>query len=165
MIKEKIIIVNDKDEIIEYKQRGTLKQTDIYRVSALWVQNSKGDILLAQRSFNKKNNPGQWGPAVAGTNDKGESYKSNIIKEAKEEIGLENYPFQKSFYKFTDGEFRYFVQWFFVIIDKEIKEFTLLKEEVEKIKWFSKKELNEELDKYPDKFLKNMKKIFDFFNK
>ena len=54
MSKAKIVIVNENDEIIGSKERGTLNQSDIYRVSALWIQNSKGEILLAQRSFNKK---------------------------------------------------------------------------------------------------------------
>ena len=77
--KPKIILVNENDEIIGYKERGTLDKEDIYRVSALWIQNSKGEILLAQRSFNKNNNPRKWGPAVAGTNDEGESYESKTF--------------------------------------------------------------------------------------
>jgi len=54
MSSAKIIIVNKNDKIIGYKERGTLKSSDIYRVSSLWIQNSQGKILLAQRSFNKK---------------------------------------------------------------------------------------------------------------
>ena len=57
MGKAKIIIVNGEDKIIGYKKRGTLDLSDIYRVSALWIQNSKGEILLAQRSFDKKTIP------------------------------------------------------------------------------------------------------------
>jgi len=54
IFKSKIVIVNRKDEIMGYKERGTLNQPDIYRVSVLWIQNSKGEILLAQRALNKK---------------------------------------------------------------------------------------------------------------
>jgi isopentenyl-diphosphate Delta-isomerase len=165
MSKAKIIIVNKNDEIIGSKERGTLNQSDIYRVSALWIQNSRGEILLAQRSFNKKNNPGQWGPAVAGTIDEGESYESNIVKEAEEEIGLENQKFQKSFHHFHDGEHRHFTQWFFALVDKETEDFTIQKEEVEKIKWFSKEELLNELKINSDKFLKVIPEYINFFNK
>lgn len=165
MSKEKIIIVNKNDEIIGSKERGTLNQSDIYRVSALWIQNSNGEILLAQRSFNKKNNPGQWGPAVAGTNDEGESYKSNIIKEAEEEIGLKNQKFQRSFHYFRDGEHRHFTQWFFALVDKRIEEFTIQEEEVEKIKWFTKEELLNELKNNSKKFLKIIPECVNFFNK
>lgn len=165
MSKAKIIIVNENDEIIDHKERGTLNQSDIYRVSALWIQNSNGKILLAQRSFNKKNNPGKWGPAVAGTIDEGESYESNIIKETEEEIGLKNLEFQKSFHHFHDGEHRHFTQWFFALVDKQIEEFTIQEEEVEKIKWFTKEELLNELKNSPDKFLKVIPECINFFNK
>ncbi len=86
----KTIIVNEKDKIIGSKERGTLTREDLFRVSALWVTNSKGEYLLAQRSFSKKHHPGKWGPAVEGTNQEGETYESNMIKETKGEIGLEN---------------------------------------------------------------------------
>ena len=165
MSKAKIIIVNENDEIIGSKERGTLNQSEIYRVSALWIQNSNGEILLAQRSFNKKNNPGKWGPAVAGTIDEGESYESNIVKEAEEEIGLKNHYFKKSFHHFHDGEHRHFTQWFFALVDKEIEEFTIQEDEVEKIKWFTKEELLNELKNNPDKFLKVIPECVNFFNK
>jgi isopentenyl-diphosphate Delta-isomerase len=165
MSEEKIIIVNNKDKIIGYKKRNNLKQTDIYRVSALWIQDSNGNILLAQRSFNKKNDPGLWGPAVAGTVNKGESYETNIIKEAKEEIGLKNCFFQKKIHYFRDGKNKHFTQWFFALVDKKIEEFTIQKNEVEKIKWFTKKDLLKELNNSPDKFLKSISKCINLFNK
>ena len=163
MKNDQIIIVNDKDEIIDYKKRGTLDNSDIYRVSGLWIQNSKGEILLAQRSFNKNKHPGKWGPAVAGTNDKGETYESNIIKEAEEEIGLTNCKFQKALYYFRDGEHKYFRQWFFTIVNKKLEEFKIQEEEVEQIKWFTKEELQKELNESPDKFLKSIKWGLEYF--
>jgi isopentenyldiphosphate isomerase len=156
-MKEKIIIVNEKDEIINHKERGTLDLENIYRVSALWIMNSKGDVLLAQRSFTKKNSPGKWGPAVAGTNDIGETYLSNIIKETKEEIGIEIKNPKPLFKKRSSVKHNYFVQWFFAIIDKEINEFTIQKEEVEKIKWVSKKGFLEEMKNPNSEMLESMR--------
>ncbi len=153
----KIIIVNEKDEIIDHKERGTLNKNDIYRVSALWIMNSKGEVLLAQRSFNKKNNPGKWGPAVAGTNDIGETYLSNIIKEAEEEIGI-NIPNPKKLQKNRiNGKNNYFVQWYYLELDKEIIEFALQEDEVEKIKWFSKEEFLEGIENLNSDFLDTMR--------
>ncbi len=83
-----IPIVNEQDEIIGYKDRKDRNLVDITRVSALWITNEDGEILLAQRGLNKTHSPGLWGPAVAGTVEEGETYESNIIKEAEEEIGL-----------------------------------------------------------------------------
>src|SRR3989338_11488629 len=112
-----IIIVNENDEIIGFKKRGTLKPEDIYRVSALWIENSKGEVLLAQRSFSKKHHPGLWGPAVAGTNEEGETYEENIIKEAEEEVGLKDIHLKKWFKKRTSTDYNHFTQFFKLIIN------------------------------------------------
>lgn len=156
---EHLIIVNDQDEVIGYKERGTLVLEDIYRVSALWVTNSRGDILLAQRKFTKKHHPGMWGPAVAGTNDEGETYESNIIKEAGEEIGLKNVQPTKS--KKTrvtpaTGDYNHFTQWFTLVVDKPAEYFVIQEDEVEQVKWFTRAELQQELQEHPDQYLKSL---------
>lgn len=160
----KTIIVDENDKIIGTKESKELQSSDIYRVSALWIQNSRDEILLAQRSFNKNNDPGKWGPAVAGTIEEGETYETNIIKEAEEEIGLKDFDFKKSFNRKNNGEHKHFTQWFFAKIDKEIKDFKIQKEEVEQIKWFKKDELLKELTDNPDKFLKSIKDCVEYYS-
>jgi isopentenyldiphosphate isomerase len=163
MYKKKIIIVDKNDKILEHKYRKDVVQEDIYRVSALWIKNSQGDILLAQRSFDKKNDPGMWGVAVAGTVDKGETYEKNIIKETEEEIGIKNIDFVKTKKDRRSGKQNYFRQWFVSIIDKDIDEFNIQKEEVEAIKWFKKEKLIKELKTNPDKFLHSTKNCVKWF--
>ncbi|MGM5480867.1 MAG: NUDIX hydrolase [Nanobdellota archaeon] len=153
MTEEQIIIVDKNDKPIGHKERGTLNKDDIYRVSALWVNNSKGDILLAQRAFTKRNHPGKWGPAVAGTNDKGESYESNIIKEAEEEINLTDFEMKTIFKEEVKKENHYFCQWFIAKVDKSIEEFEKQDEEVERIKWFSQDEIRQIIKEKPNDFL------------
>lgn len=156
MSKPRIVIVNDQDEIIGHKERGTLKREDIYRVSALWVKNSKGDILLAQRKFTKSHDPGKWGPAVAGTIDEGETYEQNVIKEAEEEIGLKNITPTPGPKRRISDEYNYFCQWFTLTIDKPAGDFVIQEEEVEQAKWFSRDELKKELLEYPENYLKSL---------
>lgn len=152
----RIVIVNENDKIIGHKERGTLAQSDIYRVSALWIKNSKGDILLAQRKSTKSHDPGKWGPAVAGTVDEGETYGQNIIKEAEEEIGLKNIrPILGPKVRMT-GEYNYFDQWYTLVVDKSAEEFIIQEEEVEQVKWFTHTELEKELRECPDKYLKGL---------
>lgn len=129
--KPKIIIVNEQDEIIGYKDRNLIDSKDIYRVSSLWIKNSKGEILLAQRAFTKSHHPGRWGPATAGTVEEGEDYYSNIVKEAKEELGIENVSFKELVKLRRQTKWNYFVQWYLAIIDKDIREFKIQKEEVD----------------------------------
>jgi isopentenyldiphosphate isomerase len=55
-----IPIVDSDDNIIEYVERSQRKADQRYRVSALWITNSHGEILLAQRHRNKKHYPLLW---------------------------------------------------------------------------------------------------------
>lgn len=156
MNKPRIVIVDENDEIITHKKRGTLVKSDIYRVSALWVKNSNGDILLAQRKFTKSHDLGKWGPAVAGTIDEGETYEQNIIKEAEEEIGLKNIkPVLGPKVRMTD-EYNYFDQWYTLTADKPADEFVIQEDEVEQVKWFKRADLEKELHENPEKYLKGL---------
>ncbi|MFH1500730.1 MAG: NUDIX domain-containing protein [archaeon] len=151
-MNEKIVIVNKKDEVIGYKDRE-LAEKDIYRVSALWIKNSKNEFLLARRAYTKSHSPGKWGPAVAGTVEKGETYKKNMIKEVKEELGLESLNLVKGPKLYHEKEHRYFVQWFLLVIDREISKFRFDKKEVAEIKWFSKKEFLNQINSNPEEFI------------
>ena len=161
MNKPRIIIVNEKDEVIGYKERKTLEREDIYRVSALWITNSRNEILLAKRHYSKSHHPGKWGPAVAGTVENGETYESNIIKEAEEELGLKEVELKLGPKTRTDNEYHHFTQWFTLTIDNEINKFNIRPEEVEEIKWFSREELLSQLNSFPDNYLASMKKYLE----
>jgi len=154
---DRITIVNEQDEVIGYKERGTLVKADIYRVTALWVTNSKGDILLAQRKFTKTHDPGKWGPAVAGTVDEGETYDSNITKEAEEEIGLKNTQPSKGPKRRVSEEYNYFCQWYKLVVDKPAEDFTIQEDEVEVVKWLSRSELEKELREHPESYLQGLR--------
>ncbi|MDD5625749.1 MAG: NUDIX domain-containing protein [Patescibacteria group bacterium] len=164
-MKSKVIIVDEKDNVIGYKDRDIVKQGDIYRVSALWITNSKGEILLAKRALSKLHNPGKWGPAVAGTVEKGETYDSNIIKEANEEIGLKNIDLKKGPKVRMSGKYNRFIQWYLLTIDKPLNKFVIDRNEVEEIKWFSRENLLKEIQNNPTKFLKTMKQYCMLFKK
>lgn len=89
-MSEQIIIVDENDNEIGSADRDSivLNGPRIFRATGLWITNPQNDILLAQRSFSKRAEPGKWGPAVSGTLETGETYRSNVIKEAREELGL-----------------------------------------------------------------------------
>lgn len=152
-MSKQIIIVDENDTIIGYKDRSQVNSNDIYRVSALSVHNSKGDVLLAQRKLTKKNDPGKWGPAVAGTVEKGETYDSNILKETEEEIGVKGYQLEKTQKVRVRGKHNFFCQWYKLTIDENINYFTIQDEEVEQIKWSPEKGLVAKIKDSPDEFV------------
>lgn len=156
---EKITIVNEEDEIIDYKERGTLTDDEIYRVSALWIENDKEQVLLAKRAFNKKKDPGMWGPAVAGTVEEGETYESNIIKEADEELGLQNIQVNKGPKNRVKHSHNHFTQVFLLKLNKSLEYFKINKEEVAEIKWFDKNELIDLAKKDEPTLIKSLKQF------
>lgn len=152
-----IPIVNLEDEIIDHIERSTATENSIYRVSALWLRNSQGKILLAQRSLTKAKHPGLWGPAVSGTLEKGETYESNIIKEASEEIGLKEFAMTLGPKIFIREDWTFFLQWFLTTIDHTVEDFVLQEEEVERVKWFLPNEIREMIQQSPESFVPSMK--------
>jgi isopentenyl-diphosphate Delta-isomerase len=159
------IIVDENDEIIGFKDRNETAKDDIYRVTGLWLENSQGEILMAQRSFSKKNGPGKWGPAVSGTVEKGETYDSNITKEAEEEIGLKNIKFQKGEKMRVTGNHNYFAQWYFAKLDKKAEDFKINKEEVEQVGWFTVEELEKKIKDSPEKVVSGLQQMTSLWKK
>jgi len=161
----KIQLVNDNDELIGTKERSEINfATDIYRVSALWLSNSQGQVLLAKRAMNKDKDPGKWGPAVAGTNDEGETYDQNIYKEAQEEIGLTGVIFNKDKKIRSTSPRNSFTQWYRAVVDKEVSDFTRQVEEVDQLAWVDSEVLKQELLDNPEKFIPAMPAIVKELN-
>jgi isopentenyl-diphosphate delta-isomerase len=150
-----LIIVNEQDEIIGHKDRADHNPDFITRVAGLWIYNSKGEVLIAQRAFDKVHDPGKWGPAAAGTVEKGETYLSNIIKEAEEELGivLQESQLAVGKHKFRETSHKYFSQTFIAKLDLPIEDFKIQKEEVESIRWVDMEELSVWVKKRPEDFI------------
>lgn len=156
----KIQIVDSEDNLIGVKERSELNyEKDIYRVSALWLTNSKGQSLLARRAISKDKDPGRWGPAVAGTIDEGETYDENIYKEALEEIGLEGVEFSIGPKTHITYPRNYFCQWYFVKVDKDIDEFVMQEDEVEALAWVDIDIIKKELIEAPEKYVPAMPQV------
>ncbi|MCF7833739.1 MAG: NUDIX domain-containing protein [Candidatus Pacebacteria bacterium] len=152
----KIPIVDENDNIIEYRERDNRDLNAIYRVSSLWITDTDGNILLARRAFNKSHDPGKWGPAVAGTVEEGETYEQNIIKEAEEEIGLKDIKPIVGIKKRRNAKWNYFVQYFLLTLPVGFNNFKIQEDEVAEIKWFPEEKLRKELKENPDEFRKGI---------
>lgn len=151
-----ILVVDKNDTVIGFKERSKLMPGDIYRVSALWLTNSKGEVLMAKRSKTKLKNPNVWGPAVAGTVEADESYEQNIIKETQEEIGLlltlADLSLGPKMYISRNEANDWYLQWYLVTRDVAIESLTIQKDEVASLAWFGARELRERVSKFPEEF-------------
>jgi NAD+ diphosphatase len=152
-----IIIVDSRDQEIGTKERGEVQLEDIYRVAGLWVLNEKDEVLLARRAFTKSHDPGKWGTSVAGTVEEGETYESNIKKEAQEELGLLATDLQTGVCEFVQGKHQFFCQWFYMVVPSDTA-FTLQEEEVAEVRWWSREELAQAVAQHPEDFIASMAK-------
>lgn len=162
MPKQKVIIVDKDNTPIGLKFRNEINSTeDIYRVSAIWITNTKGEILIAQRKLTKDKDPGMWGPAVAGTIEEGETYESNAYKELEEELGVTGVSLELGPMIFSESPRKYFGQLFLCTLDREPKDFKLQEEEVEQVRWISRSELESDLRANPEKYVSTLSKLLD----
>lgn len=149
-MEERFDVLNDLGEFTgkiatreECHQRGLW-----HRAVYAFIIDKKGNILLQKRSANKKMWPNMWDVTVGGHVNSGEFGRQTLIREAKEELGLD----------IKDDEIKYLVGSTSInqkgaIVDKhynecylitkeiDITKIKLQKEEVSEIKYFSKDEL------------------------
>lgn len=155
-----IPVVDANDQILGYKKRGDIVLGDIYRITALWVTNDQNDILIAQRSFSKTKDPGLFSTAVAGTVEKGETYESNILKEAEEEIGVKGVTprFVKKYRH--QGKSSFFCAIFSAVINQPISYFRRQQDEVESLVWVPFSDLVVDAERNPQKYVPSFPDFF-----
>lgn len=156
-----IPVVNNRDEIIGYKKREELDlASDIVRSASLWITNSNGQVLLAQRKFTKRTDPGKWAEAVGGTVDGKDSYEDTVYREAEEELGISGKKFDVGLKQFVSGPPNsYFVQWYRVVLDWPIEKFVPQESEVEQIAWWKLEDLERDMAMHPERYIAALPKM------
>ena len=92
---EIIPIVDENDNVVDRVEKSSFDKSTgrIYRTTSLFLFDLDGRILIQKRAETKQTSPGKWDLAsVAGHVNFGETYIEAIIRETKEEIGLELSP-------------------------------------------------------------------------
>ncbi len=148
---ERIPIVDKNDKIIAYKLRKDMTDDDCKRCSCIWVENSKGQVLLQQRSSTVKDDPSLWSTAVLGTVTDDDTYDETAIRELEEEIGLTGSPLQKTNKLHYKSSFGWRMgQGYKVICDWPLDKFKIQESEVQRLEWVDKIQLIQEVtDKAP----------------
>lgn len=152
------------NKVITYKARSDIDyKNDVFRTASLWITNTNGDVLLAQRKLDKKVDPGKWAEAVGGTVENDDTSEETITREAEEELGLTGLDVTEGPEQFITTPCKYFVQWYAVTLDKDISNFTIQKEEVEQIAWIPRAQLEKEVREFPEKYTGAMANILSLF--
>lgn len=143
---EEIILVDETDKITGYKWRSQQTDDDCWRIVSVWVENSAGQVLLQQRSFDKKISPGKWTPAADGTVEKDTSYDETAERELEEEVGLAGVTLTKMNKVHAKYELGWRqVQGYKVVCDWPLERFTPQKSEVAQLEWADKQQVLDEI--------------------
>ena len=127
----------------------------------IWIQNDKCEFLIQKRSNNKKVYPGKWSITGGGV-DSGESTLDTVIRECKEELGIdaniENLELMMTL-KRTDN----FLDIYLLKQNIEIEDIIMQEEEVEAVKWISISDLKKLMN--TDEFCSAVSIYFDMLYK
>ncbi len=106
---------------------------------AAFIINDKEQVLLQKRSANKRFNPNKWA-LCAGHVDAHESLENAILREIKEEVGLDisiDDLHQLGEREFTIRDSNSHITYFYYIRSNlNEKDFIIQKEELSEVKWF-----------------------------
>ena len=105
------------------------------------VFNSRGEMLIQRRSDNKDRYPGCWDVSAGGFVSSGESSRVAVLREAREELGLE---LEDADFRFLLCEpFSYVLDDFYLAFgDYDVSVMRLQPEEVSTAKWAAWEEIS-----------------------
>jgi isopentenyl-diphosphate delta-isomerase len=87
---EPLILVNEKDEVLGYKDKVSCHLGDgiLHRAFSIFIFNGKGQVLMQKRSAEKPLWPLFWSNSCCSHPRKGESYQIATQRRLKEELGF-----------------------------------------------------------------------------
>lgn len=119
-----------------------------HKAVVVFIINSKNQVLLQRRSPNKRMWPNMWDVTAGGHVLAGEFGFEAIIREAKEELGIELNKNEMTFLGSSistnnkaDIINKHFNEYYIVNKDLDETRLTLQKEEVSEVKWIDKNDI------------------------
>ncbi len=120
-----------------------------HREVAVLIRNEKGKYLIQKRAATKKQAPNKWG-LTAGHVDTGENFEDAMVREIKEEIGidvaieeLQPIGIFKQAYESKKTTNNNFTKYYLHQTDKKIEDYTICQEELSELKYITLQQMEE----------------------
>ena len=159
-MKEKIYTLNEDGTVNGTEFRDIVHEKGILHSAVqCWIMNKNGEVLIQRRAATKDKSAGKWDVSFGGhcaeTPEK-DFIKANVIKEAKEELGITISPDML----IKLGEVRYISQQrknkellsIFVIKSNNFRDFKFTDGEVSEVKWIEIDELYNNIINNPQEY-------------
>lgn len=133
-------VVNEKDEVIGSATRAEVHSNKdlIHRVVHVWIVNDKDEILIQQRSLAKDSAPGMWDISCGGHIQNGHNPGRTAERELQEELKISA---DCTFItKFLESDLKTQTEMIYLYYTRHNGPFEFPKDEIQKVKFFTKKE-------------------------
>jgi len=146
MTEEQLVIVDENDNPIGQAPKSEVTEKNIlHRGTDILVFNSKGELYVHQRTFNKLLYPGRYDICAGGGVIPGETYEENAKRELEEELGIKDTPLEFLFkFKLSDPDNPAFASVFRCVYDGPIR---IEKNEIIHGKFMSLEEIKKSMQK------------------
>jgi isopentenyldiphosphate isomerase len=152
MAEEIFDVVNGRDEVVGKQTRKEVHRLGLmHRATHVLVFNSRGQVFLQKRSMTKDRQPGLWDSSASGHVDSGEDYDACVVRELREELGLQVSATPQRLFKLaasaeTDQEHVW------VYRCEAEGPFQLHPEEIERGDWFGPADVTRWMSEHPNEF-------------
>ena len=144
---------------------STFNEGEYMEIVHVCIFNKNKEMLIHKRALNKIDQPGKWDISSGGGVLVNESVNEAISRELFEELGVK-YDFTNERVYLTVHYDTGFDDYYLILLDKNIADFTINKEEVLDLKWASKEEIlkmmeMDEFIRYNEGFIQLLFAMFD----
>ncbi len=159
MPEELFDVVDKDDNVIGQATHADARTNDkIIRVVHNWIINDEGKVLFQFRLANKRSYPRHFNSSMSGKVDAGEAYDAAVVRETKEELGIDVSPIFVGKYFVDKYNHRKFIS---VYYNQHNGPFTGWEQEAEALEWMTFDEADKMFQRFP--YLFCGREDFDMF--
>ena len=154
--QEIVVLVNDKDEVIGYSEKLEAHEKGLlHRAISVIIYNSKGEMLIQQRSLSKYHWAGIWSNTCCSHPRKEESFQHAAERRLYEELGFKT-PLTEAFhfiYKAYDTESGLTEHEYDTVFTGTYDAtFDFNKDEIAAVEWIQPAALERDIAVHPEKY-------------